>query len=204
MTDLLALVTLMLWPVVPLFWIPVHFATIFFKKLGFFTYIMPLITWLPLAYLIYQNRVIVISFKIDLPVILNIIGIPFFIFGSLLHIWTGQLLGLWGLIGLPEISTRIKKRLVTEGPFSVVRHPTYLSHTLIFSGIFLITEVIAVGIIALLDLVVINTVIIPLEEKELLSRFGEDYKFYKNKVPYRFFPWILALTLTSLELLKLG
>ena len=79
---------------------------------------------------------------------------------------------------------------MAEGPFSIVRHPTYLAHTLIFSGVFLITEVTSVGIITLLDFIIINTIIIPLEEKELLSRFGEDYEFYKKKVPSRFFPRI--------------
>ena len=190
MTDLLALATLIFWPVIPLFWIPVHFATTFFKKLGLFTYIMPLITWLPWACLVYQSQIFLLNFKINLPVVLNIVGFPFLIFGLLLHIWTAWLLGLRGIIGLPEISTRIKENLVAGGPFSLVRHPTYLAHTLIFSGVFLITGVIAIGIITLLDFIIINTIIIPLEEKELLSRFGKDYELYKKKVPSRFFPLI--------------
>lgn len=190
MTDLLAIATIMFWPVIPIFWIPVHFATTFFKKLGLFTYVMPLFIWLPWAYLIYQNRVPLLNFKIDLPAVLSIVGFPFLILGLLLHIWTARLLGLWGIIGLPEISSRIKENLMTGGPFSIVRHPTYLAHTLIFSGIFLITEVIAIGIITILDLIIINTIIIPLEEKELLSRFGKDYELYKKKVTSRFFPLI--------------
>jgi len=190
LTDLLALATLIFWPVIPLFWIPVHFATTFFKKLGLFTYIMPLITWLPWACLVYQSQIFLLNFKINLPVVLNIVGFPFLIFGLLLHIWTAWLLGLRGIIGLPEISTRIKENLVAGGPFSLVRHPTYLAHTLIFSGVFLITGVIAIGIITLLDFIIINTIIIPLEEKELLSRFGKDYELYKKKVPSRFFPLI--------------
>jgi protein-S-isoprenylcysteine O-methyltransferase Ste14 len=239
LTDLLAIATIMFWPVIPIFWIPVHFATTFFKKLGFFTYVMPLFIWLPWAYLIYQNRVPLLNFKIDLPAVLSIVGFPFLILGLLLHIRTARLLGLWGIIGLPEISSRIKENLMTGGPFSIVRHPTYLAHTLIFSGIFLITEVIAIGIITILDLIIttanfsiktvnqwllavipgltrnpevienagfpikefgndekircsiiINAIIIPLEEKELLSRFGEDYELYRKKVPSRFFPLI--------------
>jgi len=146
---------------------------------------MPLLTWLPLAYLIYQNRVFLLQFKIDLPVTLDIIGIFLLVIGALLHIWTGKLLGLRGLIGLPKI----KNKLLSRGPFSVVRHPTYLAHTMIFSGVFLITGVIATGIIAFLDFAIANIIIIPLEEKELLSRFGEDYKLYKKKVPHRFLPW---------------
>ena len=190
MTDLLAIITIILWPVIPLFWIPVHGLSKIFKKLGLFTYIMPLATWLPFVYIIYQNRIFLLQFKIDLLVTLNIIGILLFVIGTLLHIWTGLLLGLWGLVGLPEISTLIKSRLVKEGPFSVVRHPTYLAHTLMFSGIFLMTEVLMVFILTLLDFILINFLIIPLEERELSIRFGEEYRLYIKNVP-RFFPRLL-------------
>jgi protein-S-isoprenylcysteine O-methyltransferase Ste14 len=111
------------------------------------------------------------------------------IFGALLHMWTAKLLGV-GIIGVPEIFVKIKENIVTEGPFSLVRHPTYLSHTLIFSGVFLITGVVAVGILTVLDLIIITIIVIPLEEKELLLRFGGGYVHYKKKVPSRFFPWI--------------
>lgn len=190
MTDLLAIITIILWPVIPLFWIPVHGLSKIFKKLGLFTYIMPLVTWLPLVYLIYQNKYFLLQFKIDIPVVLNIIGILLLVIGTFLHIWTGLLLGIWGLVGLSEISTIIKSRFVREGPFSVVRHPTYLAHTLMFSGIFLITEVLIVFILTLLDFILINLLIIPLEERELAIRFGEEYRLYKKKVP-RFFPRLL-------------
>jgi protein-S-isoprenylcysteine O-methyltransferase Ste14 len=189
--DLFALITIMFWPVIPLFWIPVHFATTFFKKLGLLTYLMPMITCMPLAYLIYQHKFLILNFKVQLPILLNIAGVVLFSLGLIIHVWTARLLGLWALIGLPEISIIIKKELVTGGPFSVVRHPTYLAHTLMFCGVFLITEVIAVGIIAIVDFTIINSIIIRMEEKELLSRFGEDYASYKKKVASRFFPGII-------------
>jgi protein-S-isoprenylcysteine O-methyltransferase Ste14 len=189
MIDLLALITIILWPVIPLFWIPFHGLSRIFKRLGLLTYAIPLISWLPFAYFIYSIRTFILPFKIELPFILNISGIPLLILGTLLHLWTGKILGLWGLIGLPEVSARIKGKLVTEGPFSVVRHPTYFAHTLMFAGIFLITEVVAVGIITILDFFFIHVFIIPLEEKELLNRFGEGYRLYRERVP-KFFPHI--------------
>lgn len=188
--DFIAFITIMVWPVVPLFWIPVHGLSRIFKGLGLFTYIMPLLTWLPLAYLIYQNRLFLLQFKINLPLPAQILGVILLGIGTLLHIWTGKLLGLWGLIGLPEVSGKAKERLVTEGPFSLVRHPTYLAHSIMFSGIFLMTEVMAVGILTFTDFIIVNAVIIPLEEKELLSRFGRDYEAYMKRMPYRFFPYL--------------
>ncbi|MBI5050508.1 MAG: DUF1295 domain-containing protein [Nitrospirae bacterium] len=183
MIEKLALITLILWPIIPLFWIPVHGLSKIFKKLGALTYLMPLVTWLPLAYLIYENRVLLLQFKIKLAVVLNILGIPILVSGTLIHIWTGMLLRPWGLVGLPEVSDRTKSRLVAEGPFLVVRHPTYLAHILMLIGIFLMTEVLAIAVVTILDILIVRTVIIPLEEKELLSRFGKDYELYKKRAP---------------------
>jgi protein-S-isoprenylcysteine O-methyltransferase Ste14 len=188
-TDFLAFITILVWPAVPLFWIPVHGFPKFFRKLDVLTYVVPLVLWLPLGYFVIIYRDALVSFRIDLPVVVKIAGLLFFGAGTLLHLWTGELLGIKGLIGLPEISWKVKSRLVMKGPFSVVRHPTYLAHTLLFAGVFLITGVVAVGIVTFLDFVVMNAVVIPLEEKELASRFGEEYKEYKERVP-QFFPRI--------------
>ena len=179
----------MVWPVVPLFWIPVHGFSRFFKNLGRMTYLMPVITWIPLAYVIYLQREFLLHFKITFPAPVLISGGLLLLAGTILHIWTGMLLGLWGLIGLPEVSSKFMGRLITGGPFSVVRHPTYLAHTLMFLGVFLSSGVIAVAVITLFDLVLINIVIIPLEDRELLSRFGDEYKHYMQRVA-GFFPLI--------------
>jgi len=191
MADIIALITIIVWPVVPLFWIPVHGLSRIFKRLGLFTYIMPPLTWIPLAYLIYENRVFLLHFKIALPLIVNISGIILFCIGTALHIWTGRLLGIWGLMGLPEVSKKIEGKLVDEGAFSIVRHPTYLAHTVMFSGIFLMTEVITVGILTLSDFIIAAALIIPLEERELSIRFGEEYQEYKKRVRWRFLPRII-------------
>lgn len=189
MPDFLALITMIFWPVIPLFWIPVHGLARILKRLGLITYLLTLTTWIPLAYLIYYMKNSLLKFKMQFPFILNISGITLLVLGILLHIWTGKLLGLWGLIGLPEVYTRVKGKLVTEGPFSIVRHPTYFAHTLIFLGVFFITGVVSVGIITIIDILLIHIFIIPLEEKELLNRFGKEYRLYRERVS-RFFPCI--------------
>ncbi len=187
MTDLIALLAIIVWPVIPLFWIPVHGLSRFFKRIGIFTYIMPALIWPPLAYLIYLNRAFFLHYRIDLHPLIRITGALILIAGIMLQIWTGRLLSLLGLMGLPEVSPKAKGRLVTGGAFSFVRHPTYLSHTLMFAGAFLLSGVIATGVVALLDFLTVNIVIIPLEEKELLSRFSEEFVRYKKRVP-KFFP----------------
>jgi protein-S-isoprenylcysteine O-methyltransferase Ste14 len=165
----------------------VHGLSAFFKKLGILTYITPLITWLPIAYLIYANQDMLLRHTVYLPLPVRVIGWIMFILGMLLQLWTLKLLRGWGLIGLPEVTTFVKGRIIMTGPFSVIRHPTYLSHTVMYAGVFLITGFVVVGIITLLDIVVINTLVIPLEDRELIERFGEEYRRYKDRVP-AFFP----------------
>ncbi len=187
MTDLIALLAVVIWPVIPLFWIPVHGFSDFFKKAGALTYIMPALFWPPVAYLVYLNRTFLLHYKLDLHVSIRIAGLLLLAAGTIVQLWTGRLLGLLGLMGVPEVSAKASGSLVTHGVFSFVRHPTYLAHTLMLSGVFLFTGVISVGAVTLLDFALINAVVIPLEEKELLIRFGEEYVRYKKNVP-RYFP----------------
>ena len=188
MNNILAIAALIFWPIIPLFWIPVHLATGLFRRLGLFAYLLPSVTWLPIAILIYDHKTLLLVSRMDLPGMLNALGYFLLASGTLLHIWTATLLGGLGIIGVPEIFSKVKSALVKRGPFSVVRHPTYLAHTLMFTGVFLITGVSAVGLVAIADYMVVNTIIIPFEEKELLSRFGAAYEEYRKQVRARFFP----------------
>jgi protein-S-isoprenylcysteine O-methyltransferase Ste14 len=189
LTDLLALATITVWPVIPLFWIPVHCSPGIFRRLGSLTYLMPTLLWPPLAYLIFDSREMLLRYRLDLPLPVRISGAFVLAAGVALQIWTGVLLSIRGLMGIPEISPGKSDRLVSGGAFSVVRHPTYLSHTLMLAGMFLLTDVASVGVVALLDFAVINAFVIPLEEKELTARFGNGYIEYQKKVP-RYFPKI--------------
>ena len=187
LTELIALLTIITWTVIPLFWIPVHCFAGFFKKIGVITYVMPFLIWPPVAYLIYLNRTYLLYYRLDMHLSVRIAGLMVLAAGTVLQIWTGRLLTLWGLMGVPEVSAKSTSGLATDGAFSFVRHPTYLAHTLMLGGIFLFTGAAAVGIITLLDFVVINAIVIPLEERELLYRFGDEYVRYKKNVP-RYFP----------------
>ncbi len=187
MTDLLAIAAIMFWALVPLFWIPVHGFSRFFKRIGIFTYITPLITWLPVVWGIYTGRSWILSYSIELNAVLQAIGWAVFICGVILQVWTLRILGGLRIIGLPEVTRLVESRVFMSGPFSVIRHPTYASHTIMFAGVFLISGVLALAVITLLDIIIINAFVIPLEDRELIERFGDEYREYKDHVP-AFFP----------------
>ncbi len=183
MKSYLALITIMIWPVIPLMWIPVHLATAFFRRLGEKTYLLVAILWAVIAYLIFRQREFIIAPRIELSIFIRITGVILLAAGTLLHIWTASLLTFPGIIGIHEISEPQKSQLVEKGPFSSVRHPTYLAHTMMFLGVFLFTGVIATALLTIADFIVVNLFVIPLEEKELLKRLGQDYKNYMERVP---------------------
>jgi len=81
-TDLPAIAALLLWPAIPLFWIPVHCVPRFFRRLGFWTYILPLITWLPAALFTFGMRDVLLQHRIDLPALANAIGVFLFVAGG--------------------------------------------------------------------------------------------------------------------------
>ncbi len=88
--NVIALLTIMVWPVVPLFWIPVHGLSRIFKRLGLFTYIMPLLLWPLVASLIFTNRRYLLSLRIEMPFFVIIAGLLLTLAGTFLHIWTGK------------------------------------------------------------------------------------------------------------------
>ncbi len=187
-SDLLAFAALLLWPAIPLFWIPVHGFPRLFRRLGLLTYLLPLITWLPLAFLTFSLRNALFQYRAGLPVAVKVIGLFLFLPGAGLQVWTLILLTLPVITGMPEVTNSENASLTTAGPFGVVRHPTYLSHTLMLLGLFLMTGVTAAGFIAIADTFLVNSLIIPLEERELLQRFGKEYEAYCRQVPSRLLP----------------
>lgn len=191
MLESLAILTILFWLIIPLFWIPVHVLSASRRQIGLKAYLLPIFTWLPLGILVYEHRDVLVHYQVSIPLLCALFGWIAFAGGILLHIWTARLLGLWGIIGVPEVSANPRMRLVTEGPFSIVRHPTYFAHTLIFAGVFLITGVLSVGIVTILDCLIVHRIIIPLEEKELAKRFGEEFSGYRATVRHRCIPGIL-------------
>jgi protein-S-isoprenylcysteine O-methyltransferase Ste14 len=107
--------------------------------------------------------------------------------GIFLQLWALKALTTRVITGVPEIFNGSKTTLVIHGPFSHVRHPTYVSHTIVFIGIFLWTGIVATGFVGILDFIVVCLIIIPMEENELLHRFGDDYRAYMARTR-RFIP----------------
>jgi protein-S-isoprenylcysteine O-methyltransferase Ste14 len=185
--DAVALFVVMLWPIIPLWWIPVHGANKLARKLGFVTYPIIFTLWFFIAYFVYSHRAFLLEFWTDFSMTIRITGILLAFFGTLLQLWALKVLSARVITGVLELRNDVETKLIITGPFSRVRHPTYLSHTLFFTGIFLLTGVLATGLVALIDCFVVILIIVQMEENELLVRFGDEYRYYMVSTP-RFIP----------------
>lgn len=78
---------------------------------------------------------------------------------------------------------RIKKngQLYTSGPFRIVRHPLYAIILLIFIPAITILLKLIFVLICLPSFLIIFHIAVRSEEKELLEKFGDDYKEYMKK-----------------------
>lgn len=187
MLRALAVAALALWPLTPIFFVQVHGRPSFWRKVGGLTYLVVLLEMVPVALFVLAFQEILLGEELNLGVLV-FLGAIFMFLGIMLHAWTGKFLGWRTLLGYSELRTRAgPKKPITNGPFSAVRHPTYLAHTLMLVGVFLMTGFAGTGLLALLDIFISYFLIIPLEERELVIRFGADYRRYQHRVP-KFFP----------------
>lgn len=190
MFNELAMMMVMMWPLIPMFLIQIHFATNFWRKIGLWTYFVVFLEWLPIAFALYLWQEAILQYETVITAPILILGVGAEVAGIALHAWTAKLLGIKATIGYTELKPdkdTENQPLITSGPFSVVRHPSYWAHTMIITGTFLITGVIAVGIIVLIDLMITYFITTELEDRELIERFGNQYREYQKKVP-KFFP----------------
>ncbi len=107
---------------------------------------------------------------------------------GLLIMVAGLTIRLYSILHLGRMFTRLVEiapdhRLVTTGPYRLVRHPSYTGLLVFFLGIGLglgdwLSALVMVG------LPIIGIIYrIEVEESALIAAFGEEYRGYKAKVP---------------------
>ncbi len=182
----IALMVRMMWPI-PIFLIPIHLFSDSWRRIKIFTYPFLLASWLPVAFLILLNQDLLLQMAIEFPIPIIISGSILVIIGVIIHAWITRLLGMKALIADNEIRPDNEKgNLITSSLFSIIRHTTYLVHTLLWFGFFL-AVFISLGLLTIMDFLLSYFIVIPLEERGLVQRFEQEYTDHKIRVP-KFFP----------------
>lgn len=110
-------------------------------------------------------------------------AVALFIAGIWLYSSMGEGFSAKQLGGIPEVlPNHPEQRLITSGIRSYVRHPVYLGHFCEMLAWSLGTATVACfGLTAFA--VVTGLVMVRLEDRELVKRFGEEYTRYRERVP---------------------
>lgn len=88
------------------------------------------------------------------------------------------------MIGIPELSPaeQCKGKLLKDGIYRVVRHPRYLSAGIAVIAVALFVDYVGVYVLILL-LFPLGYPMLIFEERDLIDRFGEEYRQYQREVP---------------------
>jgi protein-S-isoprenylcysteine O-methyltransferase Ste14 len=87
------------------------------------------------------------------------------------------------LIGVPELAPEARGiPMMVEGVYARHRHPRYLQLILVTGGLALFANYLAAYVAFAMTLAVI-LIIIPMEERELRQRFGQEYADYCARTP---------------------
>ena len=178
----LGVVTIIIVPAGVLFWLVIHPWARWWRKLGLITYLIVIPPLVVLGRLIYRVRAKLLG--ADLGTNWTLIGIALVLSCAMtwLESQYWKQLSIATLVGIPELSLQRPGKLLREGIYAKVRHPRYLS-----AGIGLLVNAFFINYAGLYIIVAVTIpigyLILALEERELVDRFGEAYRVYQREVP---------------------
>jgi protein-S-isoprenylcysteine O-methyltransferase Ste14 len=140
---------------------------------GFFLFVVPAaITWA-------ENSFGFAHLRFDSPWIRGA-GIAVFALASVLGLWSGFIMATRG-DGTP-LPAACAKKLVLEGPYRYVRNPMALAGIAQGVGVALFLGSPIVLAYAIAGAFVWNNIARPIEERDLVARFGQPYHRYREQV----------------------
>jgi protein-S-isoprenylcysteine O-methyltransferase Ste14 len=166
-----------------LYWLTIHMWARWWRRWGpLWTYAAVLPVLAALGVFIFEVRGPLLG--ADLGTNWSLIGIALVLSYPIawLELQYWRQLSISTLVGVPELSQRQKGKLLRDGIYGVVRHPRYLS-----AGIGLMASILLVNYLGLyilvLSVIPLGYLVLVLEERELVDRFGDAYREYQRDVP---------------------
>ena len=186
-----ALVTVMAVPAAGVVWLLVHPLIRRWRRVGpVGTYLVVGAAVVGVMCGIYLARDPLLSVHFGVRAPFVCVGAVLFVTGSWIRVRVRRQLAPSVVLGLPEISPAVSGRLVTKGIYSRMRHPRYVGVGLGVAAMAFFTNYLALYLLAAAYVPMIYLIVL-LEERELVGRFGAAYLEYCETVP-RFFPRVRA------------
>jgi protein-S-isoprenylcysteine O-methyltransferase Ste14 len=181
----LALLSIIILPPGLLFWFVIHPWARWWRTLGpTRTYLIVVPVVLAFGVLLFRVRGRLLG--ADLGMRWSLIAIAAVLYG--ISTWIAfqhwRHLSIATMVGIPELSPagQYKGKLLKDGIYRVVRHPRYLSAGLAVIAVALFVDYVGVYVLLLL-LFPLGYPMLVFEERDLIDRFGEEYRQYQREVP---------------------
>jgi protein-S-isoprenylcysteine O-methyltransferase Ste14 len=168
-------------------WYLIHPFAQFWRRLGTvatFSIVYSLL--ISACLLLWECRTLLIGADLGTQPVLLVLAIPAASVGIVIARRRRRLLTSRVLMGVPEISTRDKGRLLTEGIYAQTRNPRYLELLAFAFAYVAFASYAGIWIVYALSFPALHLVVL-LEERELRERFGAAYEDYCRRVP-RYIP----------------
>ena len=181
---LFAAANMVVLPIGLLFWLVIHSFAPRWRKLGpgrTYLTVLPIVALC--GVLLYSIRRILVGADLGTHASLIVIGLVLWAISTIeIRYW--RHLSIRTLVGITELSSVEggADKLLTEGAYRTVRHPRYLSAGIGVIGNVFIANYAGVYVL-LLILFPLGFIMLMLEERELVDRFGERYRQYQREVP---------------------
>lgn len=180
----IALLLLVTGPGAALFWLPIHPFATFWRRAGLrWAYAAGFGTYVAVGLLGWTLRAPLLSVEFGTTPTTITVGVVLIVASAVMRrLWHRQL-SIKTLFGLPELAPdRHPGKMLTEGAYARIRHPRYLEILVGFLGYALFCNYLAAYLVWAF-LVAALAMIIPMEERELLHRYGPAYEDYRRRVP---------------------
>ncbi len=173
---------------VPLYWFSIHPFIGFWRRLGAVpTLAVHSVALLALAAAVIWQREAVMVGDLGTSSITMGAAAVVLALSIVLRLRQSRDFGTRVLAGLPELDPeRYHSRLVTTDLHARIRHPRYVQLFLAFLAHALFVNYVMAYVLVAVSAVVLQ-VLVRLEERELIDRFGDEYRDYMTRVP-RFVP----------------
>lgn len=193
----LAIVLIYIMPVVITFWVIIHAFSDYWRR------VKPALAYTTAGICIgavclfcYRYQESLLGESLGNNLLLFLIGLTIYLLSWALWRPVKHHLNFKTFAGVPEV-TNENIDLIVDGPFKMVRHPRYLMVWIGVLGWCLMANYsgsYAMGIASMIGLLVI----VELEERDLVKRFGDQYARYQQDVP-RLIPTVNSFSAFFLE-----
>lgn len=183
--HLLAVLSLVTLPPGLLFWFVIHPWARWWRRLGpVRTYLIVFPVVIAFGALLFRFRGRLLGADLGMRWGLIIIATVLYGVSTWIAFQHWRHLSIATMIGIPELSPigQGKGKLLQDGVYRVVRHPRYLSAGLAVIAVALFVDYVGLYVLILL-LFPLGYPMLVLEERELVDRFGEEYRQYQREVP---------------------